>query len=45
MIDMDTSIRRLYDEKRITARAAFDKAIEKSEFKDLLAAAPPPGAR
>ena len=29
MIDMDTSIRRLYDEKKITARAALDKAIDK----------------
>jgi twitching motility protein PilT len=35
MVDMDTSIRRLYDAKRITARAAFDKAIDKEQFKDL----------
>jgi twitching motility protein PilT len=35
MVDMDTSIRRLYDEKRISARAALDKAIDKSQFKDL----------
>ena len=35
MMDMDTSIRRLYDAKRITARAAFDKAIDKEQFKDL----------
>jgi twitching motility protein PilT len=35
MVDMDTSIRRLYDEKRITARAAYDKAIDKESFKDL----------
>jgi twitching motility protein PilT len=35
MVDMDTSIRRLYDEKRITARAAYDKAIDKEAFKDL----------
>jgi len=35
MIDMDTSIRRLYDEKKITARAAVDKAIDKALFKDL----------
>jgi len=35
MIDMDTSIRQLYDEKKITARAALDKAIDKSQFKDL----------
>jgi twitching motility protein PilT len=36
MIDMDASIRRLYDEKKISARAALDKAIDKSSFKDLL---------
>jgi twitching motility protein PilT len=35
MIDMDSSILRLYEEKRITARAALDKAIDKSLFKDL----------
>lgn len=35
MVDMDTSIRRLYEEKRITARAAYDKAIDKERFKDL----------
>jgi twitching motility protein PilT len=35
MVDMDTSIRRLYEAKRITARAAFDKAIDKESFKDL----------
>jgi twitching motility protein PilT len=35
MIDMDTSIRKLFDEKKITARAALDKAIDKSLFKDL----------
>jgi twitching motility protein PilT len=35
MVDMDTSIRRLYDAKRITARAALDKAIDKESFKDL----------
>ena len=35
MIDMDTSIRRLYEAKRITARAAYDKAIDKEQFKDL----------
>jgi twitching motility protein PilT len=35
MIDMDTSIRRLFDAKRISARAAFDKAIDKEQFKDL----------
>jgi len=36
MIDMDSSIRKLYDEKQITARAAIDKAIDKSQFKDLI---------
>jgi twitching motility protein PilT len=35
MIDMDSSIRQLYEEKMITARAALDKAIDKSQFKDL----------
>ena len=35
MIDMDTSIRKLYEAKRITARAAYDKAIDKEAFKDL----------
>ena len=35
MIDMDTSIRNLFDEKKISARAALDKAIDKSFFKDL----------
>ncbi|HEX6161461.1 MAG TPA: type IV pilus twitching motility protein PilT [Thermoanaerobaculia bacterium] len=35
MIDMDGSIRRLYEAKRITARAALDKAIDKEQFKDL----------
>jgi twitching motility protein PilT len=35
MIDMDTSIRRLYEAKRISARAAFDKAIDKESFKEL----------
>jgi twitching motility protein PilT len=35
MVDMDTSIRRLYEAKRVTARAAYDKAIDKEQFKDL----------
>ena len=35
MIDMDTSIRRLFEAKRISARAAYDKAIDKEQFKDL----------
>src|SRR6266852_5267926 len=32
MIDMDGSIRRLCQEKKITARAAYDKAIDKEQF-------------
>ena len=36
MIDMDSSIRKLYEEGVIGARAAIDKAIDKSAFKDLL---------
>jgi twitching motility protein PilT len=36
MIDMDSSIRKLYDEKKISARAAVDKAIDKTQFKDLI---------
>jgi twitching motility protein PilT len=36
MIDMDGSIRRLFDEKKVTARAAYDKAIDKEQFKDIL---------
>ena len=32
---MDASIRRLYDQKLITARVALDKAIDKAGFKDL----------
>jgi twitching motility protein PilT len=38
MIDMDGSIRRLYNDKKISARAAYDKAIDKEQFKDALAA-------
>ena len=47
MIDMDSSIRKLYEEGVIGARAALDKAIDKSSFKDLLekpAAPSPAGA-
>jgi hypothetical protein len=33
---MDSSIRKLYDEKKISARAAVDKAIDKTQFKDLI---------
>jgi len=36
MVDMDTSIRRLYEAGKVTARAAYDKAIDKEQFKDLL---------
>jgi len=36
MIDMDSSIRKLFNEKKISARAAYDKAIDKEAFKDLL---------
>jgi twitching motility protein PilT len=36
MIDMDSSIRRLYKDGEITARTAYDKAIDKEQFKDLL---------
>jgi twitching motility protein PilT len=45
MIDMDTSIRKLYDDKKIAARAAFDKAIDKSQFRELLEGGGEPGAR
>ncbi|MCU1246323.1 MAG: twitching motility protein [Acidobacteria bacterium] len=36
MIDMDGSIRRLFNEGKVTARAAYDKAIDKESFKDAL---------
>ena len=36
MVDMDTSIRRLFADGKVTARAAYDKAIDKEQFKDLL---------
>ena len=36
MIDMDSSIRKLFDEEKISARAAYDKAIDKEQFKDAL---------
>ena len=38
MVDMDASIRRLYNDKKISARAAYDKAIDKESFKDALQA-------
>ncbi len=31
---MDSSIRKLFDEKKIIARAAYDKAIDKEAFKN-----------
>jgi twitching motility protein PilT len=36
MVDMDTSIRRLFDAGKVTARAAYDKAIDKEQFKDVI---------
>ena len=36
MIDMDTSIRQLFDEGKVTAQAAYDKAIDKELFKELI---------
>jgi len=36
MIDMDGSIRRLFNDGEITARTAYDKSIDKEQFKDLL---------
>jgi len=36
MMDMDSSIRRLFEEGVIDARTAFDKAIDKEAFQDLL---------
>jgi twitching motility protein PilT len=36
MISMDASIRKLYDEGKVSARAAYDKAIDKESFKALL---------
>jgi twitching motility protein PilT len=38
MIDMDSSIRKLFNDKKISARSAYDKAIDKEQFKDVLAA-------
>jgi twitching motility protein PilT len=43
MIDMDSSIKKLLEEKKISARAAFDKAIDKSLFKDLVEGPAPAG--
>ena len=36
MIDMDTSIKNLLEDGKVTARAAFDKAIDKELFRDLI---------
>jgi twitching motility protein PilT len=38
MIDMDSSLKQLHKDKRISARAAYDKAIDKEQFKSLLEA-------
>ena len=35
MIDMDAAIRRLHEEGKVTARAAYEKAIDKESFKGL----------
>ncbi len=37
MIEMDAAIRELYDSGKVTARAAYDKAINKELFEDLVA--------
>ena len=36
MIEMDASIRALYEEGVVTARAAYDKAVDKELFKDII---------
>ncbi|HUP61233.1 MAG TPA: type IV pilus twitching motility protein PilT [Thermoanaerobaculia bacterium] len=36
MIDMDSSLRQLFEQKLISARAAYDKAIDKEQFKSFL---------
>ena len=36
MVSMDMSIRKLFDEGKVTARAAYDKAIDKESFKSIL---------
>ncbi len=38
MIDMDSSLRQLHEKKLVTARAAYDKAIDKEQFKAILQA-------
>ena len=37
MIDMDTSIKKLFEEGKVSAQAAYDKAIDKESFKEVLA--------
>ena len=36
MIDMDSSIRQLFEAGKISAQAAYDKAIDKEQFKEML---------
>jgi twitching motility protein PilT len=36
MIDMDSSIKKLFEEGKVSAQAAYDKAIDKESFKELL---------
>ena len=36
MIDMDSSIRQLFQAGKVTGQAAYDKAIDKESFKDVL---------
>ena len=36
MIDMDTAIRELYEQNLVSARSAYDKAIDKELFKDIM---------
>jgi twitching motility protein PilT len=36
MVDMDTAIRELYDQGLVSARSAYDKAIDKELFKDIM---------
>ena len=39
MIDMDSSLRKLLEEGKVSPRAAYDKAIDKEQFKPMLLAA------
>ncbi|HJT16342.1 MAG TPA: type IV pilus twitching motility protein PilT [Thermoanaerobaculia bacterium] len=36
MIDMDSSIKKLFEAGKVSAEAAYEKAIDKEQFKDLL---------